>query len=263
MIHSQAGHIASQREKISVLQSALQDELTLSQNRIAEQEKEIKWLKKALDETSLAAQGPHDQLQRMQKMVEAWQSQAKSTHQELSIVLKQAEELKIMNSQLTSKFNESEATKRQLQEEISERTQESSDLSNEISRLLLEQEQLIEANKSTDRAYQEAKAVLKEKMEKVVEKEYILKENTKLISTLEKELTISRELITSNQTAATQTSTKLTSRIKELEKDKNELTSRLNNAISTLEKSTTRVVDDANAKLQVKGNSLILWSISI
>ena len=191
----------------------------------------------------------------MQKMVEAWQSQAKSTHHELSTVLKQAEELKVMNSQLTSKLNESEATKRQLHEEITERTQESTDMSNEISRLLLEQEQLIEANKSTDRAYQEAKAVLKEKMEKMLEKEYVLKENTKLISTLEKELAISRELATSTQNNATQTAAKLSSRVKELEIDKNELTSRLNNAIGTLEKSTARVVDDANAKLQVKGNT--------
>jgi uncharacterized damage-inducible protein DinB len=75
VIHSQAGHIAAQKEKISSLQSALQEELTMSQNRIAEQEKEIKWLKKALDETSQAAQGPFDQMQRLQKMVEAWQTQ--------------------------------------------------------------------------------------------------------------------------------------------------------------------------------------------
>jgi hypothetical protein len=37
VIHSQAGHIAAQRQKITMLQSALQDELTMSQNRIAEQ----------------------------------------------------------------------------------------------------------------------------------------------------------------------------------------------------------------------------------
>jgi hypothetical protein len=46
VIHSQAGQLASQRQRISALQRALQDELALSQNRIAEQEREIKWLKK-------------------------------------------------------------------------------------------------------------------------------------------------------------------------------------------------------------------------
>lgn len=46
VIHSQAGELAAQKQKLSTLQSALQEELTLSQNKIAEQEKEINWLKR-------------------------------------------------------------------------------------------------------------------------------------------------------------------------------------------------------------------------
>ena len=46
VIHSQAGKLASQKQKISQLQSALQGELTVSKNKIAEQEKEITWLKR-------------------------------------------------------------------------------------------------------------------------------------------------------------------------------------------------------------------------
>ncbi len=46
VIHSQEGQLNSAKQKISHLQSALQGELSLSQNKIAEQEKEIKWLKK-------------------------------------------------------------------------------------------------------------------------------------------------------------------------------------------------------------------------
>ena len=256
VIHSQAGHIASQREKITALQSALQDELTLSQNRIAEQEKEIKWLKKALDETSLAAQGPHDQLQRLQLMVDAWQSQAKTTHQELSTVLKQAEELKVMNAQLASKLTEAEAAKLQLQEEISERTQETTDYSNETTKLLLQQEQLVESNKAILRAYEEAKEALKAKVAADLQKELVLKENTKLISSLEKELTATREAAASAQSSAAQSTNRLSTRVRDLETEKAELTSRLNNAISTLEKSTTKIVDDANAKIQLKDSKI-------
>lgn len=256
VIHSQAGHIASQREKISALQSALQDELTLSQNRIAEQEKEIKWLKRALDETSLAAQGPHDQLQRLQLMVDAWQSQAKTTHQELSTVLKQAEELKVMNAQLTSKLNEAEAAKLQLQEEVSERTQETTDYSSQTSKLLLQQEQLVESNKAILRAYEEAKEALKRKVEADLQKELVLKENTKLISSLEKELTAAREAASCAQSSALQSANKLSTRVRDLETEKAELTSRLNNAISTLEKSTAKIVDDANAKIQLKDSKI-------
>ena len=46
VIHSQAGQLASQRQKISALQSALESELAVSHNRIVEQEREIKWLKR-------------------------------------------------------------------------------------------------------------------------------------------------------------------------------------------------------------------------
>lgn len=46
VIHSQAGELATQKKKLSYLQSALQEELAISQNKIAEQEKEINWLKK-------------------------------------------------------------------------------------------------------------------------------------------------------------------------------------------------------------------------
>ena len=46
VIHSQEGQLMSQRKKISTLQQELQSELTMYQNKIAEQEKEIKWLKR-------------------------------------------------------------------------------------------------------------------------------------------------------------------------------------------------------------------------
>jgi hypothetical protein len=44
VIHSQAGQLAMQKDRISTLQQELEQELSLSLNRIAEQEKEIKWL---------------------------------------------------------------------------------------------------------------------------------------------------------------------------------------------------------------------------
>ena len=46
VVHSQAGQLAAQKHKIVLLQQSLQEELTISNNRIVEQEKEIMWLKK-------------------------------------------------------------------------------------------------------------------------------------------------------------------------------------------------------------------------
>ena len=69
VIHSQAGQLASQRQKISTLQQELQEELAVSQSRIAEQDKEIRWLKKALEESEFEVKQPKEQLERMQKVV--------------------------------------------------------------------------------------------------------------------------------------------------------------------------------------------------
>jgi hypothetical protein len=46
VIHNQEGQLNSQRIKISRLETALNDELSVSQNKIAEQENEIRWLKR-------------------------------------------------------------------------------------------------------------------------------------------------------------------------------------------------------------------------
>ena len=46
VIHSQEGQLRSQQVRISQLQESLQGELALSQNKIAEQENDIKWLKR-------------------------------------------------------------------------------------------------------------------------------------------------------------------------------------------------------------------------
>jgi hypothetical protein len=46
IIHSQAGQLASQRHRSQSLQQSLQDELAVSQERIAKQEREILGLKK-------------------------------------------------------------------------------------------------------------------------------------------------------------------------------------------------------------------------
>jgi chromosome segregation ATPase len=102
MIHSHAGELQKQSEKIKTLQSELQKELDESQNRVAEQEKEIKWLKQALDEHEQAAEGPREQLERLKKLSSAWQTQAQQSKSELDSVaqrLQQVEAEKLSNQE--------------------------------------------------------------------------------------------------------------------------------------------------------------------
>ena len=124
VIHSQAGQLASQRQKISSLQQALQQELAVSQNRIAEQEKEIRWLKQALDESAVEARQPKEQLVRMQSVLDGWQSQAESTQKELQASVNLVEELRARNTNLSQEIRASKNAHQQLSEELSERTQE-------------------------------------------------------------------------------------------------------------------------------------------
>jgi Fe-S cluster assembly iron-binding protein IscA len=172
------------------------------------------------------------------------------------VVLKQAEELKTLNSQLTSRLHEVDAAKRQLQEEIAEHEQEALDVRAAVTKVGRERDELAEQLESTARAYQEAKGALKDKAEALFDKEFVLKEHAKLIGALESELKLTKETSMAVQKDSQQAQARMASRIAELESDKGELTSRLNNAVSTLEKSTARVVEDANSKLQAKDGKI-------
>ena len=94
IIHSQAGQLAKQNEKISTLQQTTQEELVSAQAKMGDQEREIKWLKSALEESNQAKQQPMDQMERMQKVLESWQSQATSSQLEVDSSLLQIQELR-------------------------------------------------------------------------------------------------------------------------------------------------------------------------
>ena len=106
IIHSQAGQLASQTQKINMLQKSLQEELALSQNRIAEQEREIKWLKKALDESAITANQPIEMLERMQKVVDALQEQAHCQKQQIECSNNQIISLKADLEEVTSSLSQ-------------------------------------------------------------------------------------------------------------------------------------------------------------
>jgi len=120
IITSQAGQLAHQRKKISVLQDALQSELELSQTRIKEQEKEISWLKTALDESAQTVKSsiPPEQLQRMQKIVDAWQGQAENTQRELVGAHAQIDALRSSNNIFGVEISALQSSKQELVDQM-------------------------------------------------------------------------------------------------------------------------------------------------
>lgn len=110
IIHNQAGQLVNQKERISSLQQSLQDEVQVSQNRIAEQEKEIKWLKRALEDKTQAALKPAEELKRMKEGMNDLQNQANNARDEVVYVLSQAEKLKSQNETLQKELNEARSS---------------------------------------------------------------------------------------------------------------------------------------------------------
>lgn len=129
IIHSQLGQLEVQKRKIVSLQDSLQQELAVSQNVIAEQDREIKWLKGALEDTSVEVKNQStEQLQRMQRVVDAWQTQATNSQQELASANKKIEELRNKVNALSSELGPIKETNHHLREELQERNQENATL---------------------------------------------------------------------------------------------------------------------------------------
>lgn len=247
LIHSQAGHLASQKEKIAQLQTALQDELTISQNRIAEQEQEIKWLKKALDESNQFAS--HDQVQKLQHAIDVWQGQAKSAHHELTTVLGQAEELKSLNTVLMAKIQDLEHSKKQLGEELHERSNECAEVTDKLYKAMKEKDALREQTEAAQKAFEEARNAMKDQIQVIKEREAVVAENTALIAALEKDLKAAKDKQTQEASETRLKQHQWTTKVADLEREKVELAAKLNTALRTLEKKSQQMIEDAQVKL--------------
>eukprot|EP00605_Chrysophyceae_sp_TOSAG23-4_P002219 GSChrysophyteH1.ASY1.ANO1.2462.1 assembled CDS len=169
IITSQAGQLQHQREKITALQADLKQELTLSQNRIAEQEKEIEWLKNALDESSNAVANaiPMEQLERMQKVVDAWQAQAESTQKELVFAHNQMETLRQSNTTFSQEIAALQSSKQELMDQMS--STYSDKTSQQVQMLEIQCAELEKENLENKKAYSQTLSLLEGKSSSTIE----------------------------------------------------------------------------------------------
>lgn len=245
VIHSQAGQLVTQRQKIATLQNELQNELALSQNRIAEQEREIKWLKKALDESALAIRQPVDQMERMQKVLDAWQSQAKGSQKELAAATAHSEELESINRTLGQDL---EATQAAL---------EASDAA-----LKLANEELKEAKGSLRHTETELDSVRSGHSAMQSDYTRLLNEETRMqrrlldIERNERTLKSALERMQTDLKNAQEAEGKAKRRLHDAEKNKHELQSRLQTTISQLEEKTSAAVEGAVKQIQGKDEQM-------
>ena len=86
VIHNSKSHLAAQQQQFINLQSKLASQLTLYQNKVAEQQKEITTLKstvEALEKMGVGVGATSTEVAEMQVVLEMWQKQATEAHQEL------------------------------------------------------------------------------------------------------------------------------------------------------------------------------------
>lgn len=106
VIHSQAGELQQQREKIMSLQFSLQDELKLSQSRILEQETVIQQLQSKLNDVDTdKIHNLNLQIKQLQRDNEILEQNHKHVSQELIANLKEIKSLKLMNSDMKNDFS--------------------------------------------------------------------------------------------------------------------------------------------------------------
>jgi hypothetical protein len=239
IVHSQAGQLVVQREKFTQLQKSLQDELLISQERIAEQEKEIKFLKKALDETTEAQKQPVEQLERMKKVVEAWQSQAQTTQQELVSAVQQSEALRSHNATLMQDLNSARASAAQLMDELTSRTNEIAQKGAILTKSEKEREDLQKRLDLITNDNRDLKEKLKSATAMAMEKDAIAKELQDREDRLERDIR-----------KWEQRSAEAAARITELEGEKVVMHNRLKDTISELEQRTAQTIGNANLKLK-------------
>jgi len=246
VLHSQAGQLAVQRQKIASLQRALQDELAISQNRIAEQEKEIKWLKTALHESSKEAQQPKEQLEKMQKMLDGWQSQAGNTQKELEDALKVVETLRARVTSLTEELKTATDSQKSLKLQVTDTASKLVEAKAALQLSVAEREQL------------SAKSLMFESTtiklsEQISEMKSDMEQKGKLYNDLNKHLAAAQDSLKiqsaqkDTEIAALREESKRHQEI--LVREKAVLTAKLNKVVSNLESQMSEALGEAKKKI--------------
>ena len=259
IITSQAGQLANQREKISLLQGALQKELAISQSRIKEQEKEINWLKGALDESAQAIKTsiPAEQLQRMQKIVDAWQGQAENTQRELVSAHSQIDSLRQSNTTFGAEISALQASKQELVDQVVEQR-------NSLERLAALEQQAKSEYKAKESAVFAMVSEVEQSRSKVAEA-LAMAENSNLLANKQRtrneelmaQLTAQQQEVMWHQEMAAEFAKKTNEKIKaleirctELDTEKTEARRSFSQTLAMLEGKTSSTIENAVRKVQ-------------
>lgn len=251
VIHSQAGQLALQREKINSLQSSLQEELMISQNRIVEQEREINWLKKELEQSSKQMQPSNEMKQQMEKMssiISSTQNESSKLRNDLISSSRENDSLRAQISILQSQIKSLESQNRSLTDKLSDKSNEIETLSNTLA-TTTSHLQIVSADK-TKLASELASVQDKYKtlMSDLNAKANANEHGQALLETLENQLKLQSDEIKRLQNQIKSNGDSHQERILKLENERNDLRLKLSNTVTMLEKKTSTTIDEVTNK---------------
>lgn len=213
------------------------------------QEKEIKWLKQALDESvQVSLSQPQ-----IQSQVEVLQSQAKQSHSELTKVLQQAEELKTLNASLAAKLAESENVRKSLQSELEVARRERS-----VAQSQLAKESQVRSER--DLQLQRISEQMKEAANVLEQKDSLLRQKkaeSDLLEAQNKELTEKNRVLESERFANKHRYLTLKEKVVELEAEKQRLTDKLESSVGSLEAVMADKLRQMQKQLQEAADKIV------
>lgn len=254
IIHSQAGQLALQREKIVSLQTSLQDELLISQNRIVEQEREISLLKKELEENT--RQPNKEQIEKMQGLLDSYQRQITISQQETLNVKRESESLKQQLSALQNQLAFTEKQMKTLEEKCREKQQENQTLSNSLANAT----NTLQHVSSDKNKFQSESSALHDKYRVLVSefnaKTSSLENCQALVTSLEEQVSMQSSEIKQYQKQLKSLSDQSNDKIKGLERECNFLTEKLSTTLSSLEQKSSSTIDEVTRKFRESEDKL-------
>jgi len=114
VIHNSKSHLAAQQQQFTALQTKLASQLTKYQNKVLQQQKEITTLKRtveAMEKMGKGERATEDEIEQMQTVLDAWQNQATTAHEELK---KTSSKLKELTGTHQSTLKENEGLRSKL-----------------------------------------------------------------------------------------------------------------------------------------------------
>lgn len=248
IIHSQAGQISTQRQKISVLQKGLTGELALAKQEVQQKEEQIAWLKEALDKAN-SEMADEEEVKHLRLASSEWKAQATRLEEDLSLFKKENDYLRKQNSCYAEEVGKMLESKNKILDDILARRKDGERLERALEYKEKERVKASEEGHQVKLELEEVASRYKALSEVVVEQEEQLSRQDQALDSLEsgtRQVVASRDEKVAAMTAQRDT---LKAENQRLEQELSSLKAKVETTLAALQKNALSAVEDTAQKL--------------